>query len=284
MVPSSQSAMDPAAAAAYARTLGAPGAFYMTGEDALQISGWNITSAARLRASGRFLGCDGVIRSFEHDLPLTTDRVIASLTRQLGEGWLLNLTVRVTGATSVYGQTVARAQVVRGLETSGIVLATLCHGAVTSMQPIAFPNGRVLSMVEGPGAVRSVTGTDPAAGVEISETVPTGARWRLLSVSFALVTDATVATRIPAVVVDDGTNTYSRTDGGVGQTASLTRIFTAAGGGMFATNVGGQHHIPFSNRLLLLAGHRVRTVTSNLQAGDNYGAPQLLVEEWIEGA
>ena len=36
--------------------------------------------------------------------------------------------------------------------------------------------------------------------------------------------------------------------------------------------------------LILLAGHRIRTSTSSLQAGDDWGAPQLLVEEWLEGA
>jgi hypothetical protein len=30
-------------------------------------------------------------------------------------------------------------------------------------------------------------------------------------------------------------------------------------------------------------GHRFRTVTNNLDAGDNWGAPQYLVEETLEG-
>jgi len=30
-----------------------------------------------------------------------------------------------------------------------------------------------------------------------------------------------------------------------------------------------------------LPGYRIRTSTLNRQAGDDYGAPQLFVEEWI---
>lgn len=260
-----------------------PGAFYMTGEDALQLSGWNITSAARLRASVRFLGIDGRIQASEHDLVLTTDRVIATLSRQLGEGWLLGLTIRVVGATSPYGATFARAQIVRGLEASAIVLGTVCAGYVTSAQPIAFPAGPVRSMIEGPGNIRSITGTDPAAGAEWSETVPTGARWRLLSLFAQLVTDGTAGNRFPRLVVDDGTTTYFASDPPAAQTATQT-IQYVTGSGIQRTAIGSL--IPFwalPTDLVMMAGHRVRAVTAGIVAGDNWGAPQLLVQEWLEG-
>jgi hypothetical protein len=38
------------------------------------------------------------------------------------------------------------------------------------------------------------------------------------------------------------------------------------------------------NGLMLLAGHRIRTNTQNLQVTDDWGAPQFLVKEWLEGA
>ena len=157
--------LDPAARLTMG--LAHPSAFYVTGEDALQLSGWNIATGVRLRVAGRLMGLDGVPRPFVHDLAMNTDRTIASVVRSLGEGWILDLTVS-TGSTAVtFGQCFARVQVVRGVDSSGIVIGTLCAGYVTAVQPIAFPAGRVRGTLEGPGVIRSITGTDPAAGVEI---------------------------------------------------------------------------------------------------------------------
>lgn len=262
---------------------GSPNAFYMTGEDALQISGWNITTGVRLTVSGRFMGLDGRIQAFVHDVALTTDRVIASVVRSLGEGWLLNLTLNSGGTPSPYGQTFARAQVVRGLSASGIVIGTLCAGYVTSVRPIAFPGGRVRGAVDGPGNIRSITGTNPAAGVEISETVPTGARWRLLVFKAALTTDATVANRGVRLIIDDGAATIFQGEPSELQTATQGLIWQAANGVQRATATLAVPTWAFPVTMMLLAGYRIATSVNNLQAGDDWGAPQLLVEEWLEG-
>lgn len=260
-----------------------PSAFYMTGEDVLQISGWNITTGVRLTVSGRFLTLDGRVQSFAHDVALTTDRVIASVVRQIGEGWLLNLTVTTGGTASIFGATFARVQVVRGVAASGVVIGTLCSGYVTSVQPIAFPGGRVRSMGEGPGNIRSVTGTNPAAGVEISETVPTGAIWRLIAFAVLFVTDATVANRLPILVVDDGATAFYGADPPEAQAANGNATWAVGAGISRLTLTGGTRLWAFPNDIRLRAGSRIRTTTIALQAGDNFAAPQLLVEEWIEG-
>jgi len=260
-----------------------PSAFYMTGEDVLQLSGWNITTGVRLRVSGRFLGLDGVPRPFVHDVALTANRVIASVVRQLGEGWILNLTVD-TGASSVpYGACFARVQVVRGLEASGIVLGTLCAGYVTSAQPIAFPGGRVRSMVEGRGNIRLITGTNPAAGAEISETVPTGARWRVLSARLTLTTDATVVNRMAMLRITDGATVIAETQAPQVQVASLTYTynFLRLGADRVLVQIG---QIPIRmHDFILPAGYTIQTTTANLQAADDWAAPVLHVEEWLDG-
>lgn len=126
-----------------------------------------------------------------------------------------------------------------------------------------------------------VTGTDPAANTEVSETVPANARWQLLSVRVQLVTDATAANREVALQFDDGTTPYFNSSAAANQAASLTRQYTAASAitrGADATGTGIQIALPASE-LWLPAGHRIRTSTTNRQATDNYGAPTLLVRE-----
>jgi hypothetical protein len=131
--------------------------------------------------------------------------------------------------------------------------------------------------------MRSITGTDPAAGVEISETVPAGVRWRLLSFRAVIVTDATVANRQPSLIVDDGTNTVhqSGANAAVAASAGAGYMWGAGVGAFGATGNGNQGSVP--NPLMLAAGFRLRTSTLLFAGGDNWGAPQYLVEEWLEG-
>jgi len=128
-----------------------------------------------------------------------------------------------------------------------------------------------------------VIGDDPAAGNEPLTVVPGGRSWVLLAYTIALVTDATVINRHPELLIDDGTTAYCRIGTGAAQAASITgRYNYAVGLGTFysASNIL-THGLP-SPPLKLPGGHRIRFSTVNLQAGDNYGAPILYVEELPE--
>lgn len=134
---------------------------------------------------------------------------------------------------------------------------------------------------EGRGNLRSITGTDPAANTEISETVPANTRWRPLLFRAMLVTDATVATRDVRLVMDDGTLTLAQVPADQTQAASLTISYTAFAGAPLSTarNTGAVIQMP--DGIMLTGASRLRTQTSSLQATDNWGAPQYLVEEFI---
>lgn len=144
---------------------------------------------------------------------------------------------------------------------------------------LAFADGSIATE----GTPTSVTGTDPAANQEISETVPTGKRWRVQAVQFSLVTDATVANREVVVVVDDGTSTLFQSPAGANQAASLTWAYSVGnvGSPVAGTTATTVRQIVLPN-LLLPAGSRIRTATTNRQSGDNFGAPKLLVQEYVQ--
>lgn len=265
-------------------SLRSPAPFFVTGEEGLQLSGWSVNTSNRLTVSGRFMNLAGEISPFVYDVLLTSNRVVASRVIALGDGWILNLTASTGATTCTYGQCFGRVQVVRGLGSSGIVLGTLCAGYITSSQPIAFPGGRVRSMVEGPAQIRSITGTNPAAGAEVSETVPTGARWRLIALAVRFVTSATAANRFPILTFDDGTNVFFRADPPTQQTAGVDIGYVGGIGVERLTSTNDVRQWGFPVAMPLLAGYRIRTATAFIEADDNWGAPQLLVEEWLEGA
>src|SRR3990167_7266768 len=103
----------------------------------------------------------------------------------------ISLTVRTAETSVSRGECYVKVS----LRVEGAIVALLFSGYVTDAGTPAYPNGKTESSVEGPGLIRSITGTNPAAGVLISETVPTGARWRLIYLHTDIVVDATVISR-----------------------------------------------------------------------------------------
>jgi len=259
------------------------GGFYFAGDDQIRVTSWNALASVTVVLTGRFVHAeDGRIEPFSEVHTPNTNRTAASSTYQRARGWLTDLSVLVTGATPQRGQTFVRVDVVRGQGAGAIALSTLLQGYVTATQRLAYPGSPIIDSLTGPGVIRSLTGTDPVAASEISETVPTGARWRFISLRAQLVTDATAANRTLALVFDDGTNSYMYAATNFNQTASqaLNYAFGDVGQTYGFYLLGGMVSAPAN--LVLAAGHRIRTVTTTLQAGDNWGPPQYAVEEWLE--
>lgn len=265
--------------------LQAPAALLVTGEDRLRVVTRNSLASVVVTLSGRFLPvCGGRPLPFVHTHTPATDRTVGSSDFSLGDGWLLGATVIVSTAAPVIGQTWVQLQLIRGAGGATIVLQTLASGYVTASQPVAWPGSPLAGTLEGQGAVRVVTGTNPAAGVEISETVPTGARWLLIGISATFTTDATVANRTPGLILDDGATPLFGASQGVVQSASLGLDHAwGAGFGTNNTTLALSNSQSLPEPCAMLAGFRVRTSVLNLQAGDDWSSPVLLIREWLEG-
>jgi len=140
--------------------------------------------------------------------------------------------------------------------------------------------GVTLTAGEQP-TVEVLTGTDPAAGAELSQTVPSGERWKLLTLWARLVTSVTAADRYPRLVVDDGTNWLWITDPSAAHTANTAMSYTVGAGQPRQADVYAARVWAYPEDLWLLPGYRLRTDTPSLQAGDDWEAPQLLLAKWV---
>lgn len=141
-----------------------------------------------------------------------------------------------------------------------------------------------MALIRGNFQQKVIETAAPAAGAESITTVPAGKYWRVASFYAALTTDATVATRHPTIVIDDGTNVVLRLLAtSVGIAASLTVAFTAvasgAGGASITGTVLGSVALPDPSVLILAPGWRIRTLTANIAAGDQWGIARLVVQE-----
>lgn len=255
---------------------------FVSPDTRLVVRSWNSLSGLVLTVVGRLLDADGKLSTFEFGHTPNTDRSKAESTYTLTTGRLIDVAVTPKSGSPYRGHCYVTLGLARRTAPTTEYYQDLAKGYVTAAGGLIWPGGPYLDSVEGPGLLRSVTGTDPAAGAEISESVPTNARWRLRSLRASLVTDATVATRTVNFIVDDGATTLLNFPGVTTQTASLTRAYNVAEYGFQPSAVGTDifFYIPFLVRLL--QGWRIRTSTTNLQAGDDWGAPQMEVEEWIE--
>lgn len=279
---------DQQAAAAAARALPAfwtpatGGAVYVQNDHVLRLAAYSSLAGVTLAIEATLLTPEGRIETIRQEHSPASTRVVGRTLVRMREGWLLAGHVRAIAGTPRRGQVFVRVELAIGQTGDVQPVATLAQGYVSESSWLAWPNGTLQDSIDGRGNLRSFVGTDPAAGVEISETVPDNARWRLILLTASLIADATVITRSPALAIDDGTNVFYQ--GGAVQTV-------VAGGGIL---ISWGHGVGFAGsvvngslgalpvELMLGSGYRIRTTTANLQAGDNWGSPKFLVEEWIE--
>lgn len=170
----------------------------------------------------------------------------------------------------------------RGSEDPTRLFQILATGYFDLTTPLSWPNGIQRWQTDGPGYVRRVTGADPGAGGNHTETVPTSTRWRLVSAYYTLVTDATVANR--RFIVEGRRNdiTMFASAANMVQTASTTINYSVAHWGSDSGDNNGRVQVNWPARVFLSAGDRIVTNVANFQGGDDFGAPEFLVEEWYE--
>lgn len=265
------------------RALAGGAGLYLTGEDNFRLTTIGALAGAVVALEGRVMTPDGCVVPFaERHVPSSNYTATTSIFPSV-EGILLNAQLRVTTGTAVRGHVFAFLEIIRGGGSAAQPLGTILQDYLTSGARLAWPGSPIQSSVAGVGRLRSITGTNPAAGVEISETVPAGVRWRLMAFSAQLVASAVVATRQPFLLIDDGTTTFFAVGSGGSNTASQTiRHGWAPVGATFAAGSPGYMSV-LPDTLVVGAGSRFRTQTSGLDPGDDWGAPQYVVEEWIEG-
>lgn len=133
----------------------------------------------------------------------------------------------------------------------------------------------------GRGRMRVITGTNPAAGAGALETVPTSKRWLLQGITVRLVTSAVVGNRYVYLAMDDGTSAFYFGPAGVVQIVAQT-IDYGAGVGLENAQTpayGGFLSLPLP-AVVLEAGWRWYITAVGLLAGDDFGAPVYLVQEY----
>jgi hypothetical protein len=135
------------------------------------------------------------------------------------------------------------------------------------------------------GGPKLLTGTNPAANVEISEAVPVGKHWLLYAVSVSLVQGIT-QTPQPILIIDDGSTgvIFEGFGSSAVQAVSTTTRYNWAPGLPLSAQIGATTDVhataPLPEGLVLKPGYRIRTNTLGKGANSDYGAPVIYVVEY----
>lgn len=275
----------PAGAAISGRVTPAAFPFFTTGEDSLRVTSFNSVTGVTLKVVARLLGSDGRPSPDSWTHTPATDRSAKSDDFPLSGLTLLNLTVFAGAGSPLIGQTFVIVQLIRGIGTAAIVLGTILQGYVTGTQAIGWPGSPIQDSISGGGVTRFIQGTDPPAGAQISETVPTGARWELLTIGASLTTSVAAGNRRPRLTITSGAVHL------IDNYHPATVIASTSAG--FAWGAGTPQPTAFTataaysalvQGLPLRAGDLIGIDHEGGAAGDNWGAPLFYVREWLEAA
>lgn len=237
-------------------------------------------SAVPVSVNLRLLRPDGSIVPNVWNYTTTVSRSGIAITQQVTEGFILSAVV-TGGVTNVTRSVYATLMIARGGTVSLQDYQVLCEGYISAGAPLSWPTGVNMSPVDCAGNIRSITGTLPAAGADISESVPAGAKWRLIAFRALLTTNATAGTRTVFLTFDDGTNVFCDVFPVATQPASVTVTWSWADGIAQQNTSIAAASAALPRQMFLMPGFRIRTLTSGLLSTDQWTAPQYLVEEWL---
>ncbi len=263
--------------------LAGPEPFLFTGEDALQIDSFGSIVGVTLTVSGVMLSEGLQLLPFSFTHTPSSNRTLVTTRTSVGSGWLQHLRVTVSTGAPLVGQVFVFARACRGTTSVALPLGTIVSGYMTGNSDLFWPGVSPASPLDGAGAIRSIVGTAPGLGAEILETVPTGARWEVISFQATLTTSGVAGNRTPTLKIDDGVNIFFRVSISQNETSGATwfnnfsediPVTVDAGNKMFT--------VPIPSVIGLIAGSRIGTSTAGLLAGDQYAAPVYLVRERLE--
>lgn len=257
-----------------------PSRAYIGRDDQLLVQLTNGAVAQTVTVTYRLLLASGTI------VPFQTTQAIAAFTRinltlQLSEGFLLSVTISNSG--NLPGVTCfAMAALLRTNQANPVFYNDiLLSGYVTPNRGVSFPQINPVRPTDGRGNVRSITGTTPGAGLEISEGVPNSVLWRLMAFRFQIQTQALAGNRNVVLLIDDGSNELIRIAENVNVAPSQIATFHYYSNPFVGSDFGTNYYMWLDSAVLIGPAFRIRTLTNNIQVTDQYSAVQYLVEEWI---
>lgn len=189
----------------------------------------------------------------------------------------ITVSVACPDPTALQGQI----YVILDLLVNNTLVETLISGLVHEVKGLGWPINVSQDPIPGHGEFCVIAGANPAAGADCTFTVEALQMWRILGFSASLVTSATVANRRVHLKFSHADGAVLESLSSVDHAASLTRLYSGnIVGGNLAQADDNDILIPIPQDIWLRESSTITTSTTNLQVGDDWGVPSLLIERF----
>lgn len=262
--------------------LAPPASLYVTPDDWLLVRCHTSVAITQVEVRCRLLTPDGQVVPLIYVISPVGNRTLNQKPFQLAEGFLLGVSARGTVQAARRGSMFVQVLLVRGAALGSDPVQTLVADYAVQDHFVGWPAGQVRQSVEGPGLLRSITGTVPGAGNQVLETVPTGARWLIRTFRVSLTTSGVAGNRRLHFIIDDGANILQDLAASDVVASGLTRNYNIDPSGVIRAAQDSEIYVPMNSDYRIGAGARIRTTLTAGDVGDAFTAPQYEVEEWLE--
>lgn len=251
----------------------APGPFVMNG-DVLVLSLTTSDATGSVNFNGRLLRLDGEIVPWSETLTFSGTGTQTEKVTPLAAGWIIGFDVSRASGTLSNGEVTASVHLARNTGSLLQKMACLASGEITDIRSLGlwgYTYGLAASSTAAPD-IQTDTIADPSAGAELTVTVPAAEVWELQSFRAVLTTNATVANREVSLRINNGTTTFFCSSSTTNQTAGTARGYTYSDfGSPWTGSLAATFMFPLP-RIMVGAGYEIFTLTSNIQAGDQWSA------------
>ncbi len=177
-------------------------------------------------------------------------------------------------------QTTGWVMVYLGIYTNRATL--LMQGQITSLHNISWPIPQQANPLQTHGQIAKISPT-PLPGDEWIITVPLGQVWEILGAAFLFDTDATVADRTPGIEFQLSETRQIVRLSATTQQANEVIVYSFVTGGKDQVVTANQHtEIAIPDKIFTVDGDIIASLTTNLQAGDRFFTPVILVRRWFQ--
>lgn len=255
--------------------------FYITRDDILELRIFSPMFSSTVNLTLRYMNAAGeILPRFETFTGQTVSGTPQILTFPNAEGFLISASIETTSSSR--GSVFCILRIRRGLGSADVTGGSVLIAGYTVVNaPISYPESTLSSPIDGRGLYTSLLVGNPAAGTDWTQTVFGGEQWIVRAVRAVLVTSAAVANRVPHLQIRDGAaNIMVDNPTNTNQAASLTEAYNWFSGTQ-AYQFDSSQSIPIPGELRLTAGMVIRTVTTAIQAADQWSAIVLTVERFI---
>jgi len=245
-------------------------ALYITVEDRLRVLILNTHGTVELDFNLRLQRPDGQVIPLKQGITTSVSSVFQTFELDLAEGFLLDLLVSCVASGVKFGEIFAVVQLIRGTGNNAIPVRTLITNYVASSVTIGWPDTSSQSLSTNMGAIFEYNTTNPAAGADWTFVEGLGTRIQIISIRATFVTSAAGANRIPHLqVIDTNANVVFEVAASAAQVAATTVQYSWTAG-VQPTSNDGAAIAPIPSNLWLILNTQLKTVTTAIQAGDQW--------------